>query len=73
MQIDELSGNVLTLPPRVFEKLQQVQKELGSNDLYAALEKSLNIAHFVAETLEDPEKKLLIERKGKYQLLKGFA
>ena len=66
-------ATTLTLTPTVEEKLVILQKMLGMSDLDAALDKSLNIAHFVASTLEDPEKKLLVERKGKFQLLEGFV
>ncbi len=60
-------------PAELLEKLKIVQRELGAYDLNAALDKSLNIAHYVAGVLADPEKKLLVERRGKYLRLKEFT
>lgn len=57
----------------LLEKLKVVQEELGARDLDTALDRVLNIAHFVAETLADPKSKLLIERNGKYQRLLEFT
>jgi hypothetical protein len=73
MQTEDTASNVLTIPPELYRKLQVLQEELGTDDLNAALDKSLNIAHFVQETLHDPEKKLLVERRGKFQELKGIV
>ena len=60
------------LSPDILEKLQIMQEKLGSADLQSALDKSLNIAHFVSETLSDPQSKLLVERNGKFQQLTEF-
>lgn len=65
MSTTELSESVVT-------KLHILQEKLGANDLDSTLDKSLNIAYFVAETLDDPQSKLLIERHGRYQELKGI-
>jgi len=73
MQTEELSANVITLSPNVLKKLLVFQEELGADDLNAVIDKSLNIAHFVTETLVDPKNKLLIERNGRLQEFKGFA
>ncbi len=55
------------LSPTVVLKLQILQEKLGADDLEAALNKSLDIANFVADTMHDPSRKLLVERNGKYQ------
>ena len=60
------------LSPDILEKLQIMQTKFGSADLESALDKSLNIAHFVSETLNDPKSKLLVERNGKFQQIKEF-
>ena len=60
------------LSPDILEKLQIMQSKFGSADLESALDKSLNIAHFVNETLSDPKSKLLVERNGKFQQIKEF-
>jgi hypothetical protein len=65
MSTDQLSGEVL-------QKLQIMQSELGADNLESALDKSLNIAHYVAGILKDSESKLLVERNGKYQWIKKF-
>jgi len=59
-------------PAELLEKLKIVQRELGAQDLNAALDKTLNIAHYVAGVLADPEKKLLVEQRGKYRRLLEF-
>lgn len=59
--------------PELIEKLKIVQRELGVDDLNAALDKSLNIAHYVAGVLSDPQSKLLVERRGKYVRLMEFT
>jgi hypothetical protein len=60
------------LSPDLLEKLQIMQEKLGTADLQSALDKSLNIAHFVSDTLSDPRSKLLVERDGKFQQLTEF-
>ncbi len=64
---------VLEVSEELIEKLSIVQKELDAASVEKALDQSLNMAHFVAETINNPETKLLVQRKGKYQELKGFA
>ena len=61
------------LSPTVISKLRILQEKLGADDLDAALDKSLNIANFVADTVGDPQSKLLVEREGKFTELKGIA
>jgi len=73
MQTEESSLNVIQISPDTLKKLKILQGQLGVDDLNAALDKSLDIAHFVAETLDDPERKLLVEQRGKFQELKGLA
>ena len=55
------------LPPNLQAKLVALKEKLGTEDLESALDKSLNIANYVAETVKDPESKLLIERSGKFR------
>ena len=57
----------------VISKLRILQEKLGTDDLDAALDKSLNIANFVADTVRDPKSKLLVEHEGKFTELKGIA
>lgn len=59
--------------PEVVSKLQILQQKLGAYDLETALEKSLNIANFVADTVHDQSSKLLVERDGKFTELKEIA
>lgn len=54
------------LPPNLQAKLKALQEKLGAEDLASALDKSLNIANYVAETVKDPGSKLLVERSGKF-------
>ncbi len=61
------------LSPSVLSKLRILQEKLGADDLDSALDKSLNIANFVADTVSDPDSKLLVERQGEYTELKGIA
>ena len=56
------------LSPTVVLKLQILQEKLGTDDLETALDKSLDIANFIADTLHDPSRKLLVESGGKYQI-----
>ncbi len=57
------------LSPNVVLKLKILQEKLGADDLETALNKSLDIANFVADTMHDPSSKLLVERNGKYKLV----
>ncbi len=61
------------LSPELVSKLQILQQKLGADDLEAALNKSLNIANFVADTVHDQSSKLLVERDGKFTELKEIA
>jgi hypothetical protein len=56
----------LEISPSIQAKLRVLQQKLGTQDLDTALDKSLNIANFVADTLNDPERKLLVENQGKF-------
>ncbi len=57
----------------VLQKLQIVQEQLGAKDLNSALDMSLDYAHFVLQTLKNPETKLLVERDGKLRQIKGLS
>ncbi len=65
MSTSDLSADVI-------QKLEIVQKRLGAKDLNAALDTSLDYAYFVLKTLADPGAKLLVERDGKFNEVKGF-
>jgi hypothetical protein len=54
-------------------KLRVLQEKLGVDDLEAALDKSLNIANFVADTVKDKQSKLLVESDGKFTELRDIA
>ncbi len=56
------------LSPNVVLKLKILQEKLGADDLDTALSKSLDIANFVADTIHDPSRKLLVEHDGKYKI-----
>jgi hypothetical protein len=74
MSNSQLSEDVLaTLSPSTVSKLRVLQQKLGTTDLDTALEKSLNIANYVADTVKDPDSKLLVEREGRYTELKEIA
>ena len=60
MSTEQLSSEVL-------EKLEIMRNDLGADDLNTALNKSLNIAHFVSDILKDSKNKLLVERNGKFE------
>ena len=59
------------LSDRMRQKLLVLQDKLGTQDLESTLDKSLNIAYYVARTVNDSESKLLVERKGKFTELTG--
>jgi hypothetical protein len=72
--IDNLSeGGMGALSEGTLSKLRILQDKLGTDDLDSALDKSLNIANYVADTVSDPASKLLIQHEGKYTELKGIA
>ena len=61
------------LPESIVQKLEILKAKLGTDDLDTALEKSLDLANFVADTVNSPESKLLVERGGKFTELKRIA
>ncbi len=61
------------LSDSVVSKLQVLMDKLHTDDIDSALDKSLNIANFVADTVNSPESKLLVERDGKFTVLKEIA
>lgn len=61
------------LPADVVSKLEILKSKLGTDDISSALDKSLNIANFIADTVNDRDSKLLVERDGKYVELKSIA
>jgi hypothetical protein len=63
----------IILPDRTLEKLRILQDKLGAADLETALDKSLNIANYVADTVSDSGSKLLVERQGKFTELTGVV
>ena len=65
--------NTAELPQDIVSKLEILKGKLGTDDINTALDKSLNIANFVADTVNDESSKLLVERNGKYTELKGIA
>jgi hypothetical protein len=71
--IDTSSEGVETLSEDTLSKLRILQQKLGTADLNSALDKSLNIANYVADTVSDPSSKLLVQHEGKYTELKGIA
>lgn len=68
-----MATNLAELPPDLQEKLEILQKKLGTDDLASALDKSLNIANYITDTVNDPRSKLLVETDGKYTELSSIA
>jgi hypothetical protein len=62
-----------TLDERTLAKLRILQSKLGTQDLETALDKSLNIANYVADTVNDSGSKLLVEHQGKFTELSGIV
>ena len=54
-------------------KLKVLQEKLRSKDLVSALNDSLALANYVADAMNDPERKLLIEKDGKFIQLQPAA
>lgn len=54
-------------------KLKVLQGKLRSKDLVAALNDSLALANYVADAMNDPDRKLLIEKDGKFVQLQPAA
>ena len=71
--IAQPAANVIEISDTVREKLEALRNKLGVQDINLALDKSLNIAYFIADTVADPDKKLLIEKNGKFEQLKEIA
>ena len=65
--------NTVQISDRTLEKLQVLKEKLKTEDLDSALDKSLNIANYVADTVSDEDSKLLVEKQGKYTELTGIA
>ena len=61
------------LSPTVVLNLQILQEKLGAGDLETALNKSLDIANYIADKIHDPSSKLLVEHNGKYKLLERIT
>ena len=61
------------LDERTLEKLRILQGKLGAEDINTALDKSLNIANYVADTVNDSSSKLLVEQDGKFTELRGIV
>lgn len=61
------------LSDRMRQKLLVLQEKLGTQDLESTLDKSLNIANYVADTVSDSDSKLLVERQGKFTELTGVV
>lgn len=62
-----------SLPEVTLSKLRLLEQKLGVQTLDEALEKSLEIANYVADTVSDPNTKLLVERQGRFTELKEIA
>ena len=58
--------------PAITAKLRALQQKLGAHDLESTLDKSLNIATFIADTVHSPERKLLLEADGEFMELKSI-
>ncbi len=65
--------NAAQLPEDILSKPEVLKGKLGTDDIGAALKMSLNIANFVADTVNDRDSKLLVERNGRYTELEGIA
>ena len=61
-----MAVDLTQLSSQALAKLRVLQQKLGTDTLESALDKSLNIANFIADTVHDPQRKLLVETDGKY-------
>ena len=68
-----MPSDLTELPPELQEKLAVLQKKLGTDDLQSALDKSLNIANYITDTVNDPNSKLLVETDGKFTELSSIS
>ncbi len=68
-----MATNLAELPPQLQQKLAMLQQKLGTNDLESTLDKSLNIANYITDTVNDPRSKLLVETDGKYTELSSIS
>ena len=54
-------------------KLKVLKEKLRSEDLVSALNDSLALANYIADALNDPERKLLVEKDGRFVQLRAVA
>jgi hypothetical protein len=67
-----MAADLSQLPAKLQAKLQVLQQKLDTDDLESALDRSPNIANYIADTGHDPQSKLLVENGGKYTELAGI-
>ncbi len=67
------ANQIISSVPQLQEKLEYLQQQLNTPDLASALNKSLEIANYVADTISDPKTKLLVEQGGKLQEVTGIT
>ena len=65
--------SISDLSPALMSKLQILQRKLGASDIVSTIDQSINMAYFIAENINNPQSKILVERDGKFQELKGFS
>jgi hypothetical protein len=63
----------ITVTDEVQAKLKIIQQKLGVSDTDEALNKILDIANYITDTVNDPASKLLVEREGKFKQLYKIA
>ena len=68
-----MAAAAIPLSPTLEAKLRILQQKLGADDLDSALDKSLNIANFVADTVSDPQSKLLLKTGDTLQEINGIV
>ena len=68
-----MAANLTELTPQLQQKLAMLQQKLGTADLESALDKSLNIANYLADTVNDPRTKLLVETDGRFTELSSIT
>lgn len=54
-------------------KLKVLKEKLRSEDLVSALNDSLALANYIADALNDPQRKLLVEKDGRFVQLRAVA
>ena len=67
-----MATDLSQLPAALQAKLQVLKQKLGTDDLESTLNKSLNIANYIADTVHDPQSKLLVENGGTYTELSSI-